>query len=97
MMVLALPFAYFQRRSGGIGFRVFSGTILGLLFFLMVRLFSHLGVINDWPPLFSAAFPVFVFVAVAVSMLWWLERRWPVTTAASGRCARRSCGRRPRP
>jgi lipopolysaccharide export system permease protein len=58
MMVLALPFAYFQRRSGGIGFRVFSGTILGLLFFLMVRLFSHLGVINDWPPLFSAAFPV---------------------------------------
>jgi lipopolysaccharide export system permease protein len=75
MMVLALPFAYFQRRAGGVGFRVFAGTILGLLFFLLVRVFSHLGVINDWPPLFSAAFPVFAFVGVAVTMLWWLERR----------------------
>jgi lipopolysaccharide export system permease protein len=75
MMVLALPFAYFQRRAGGIGFRIFAGTILGLVFFLLGRLFSYLGVINDWPPLFSAAFPVFVFVAVASTMLWWLERR----------------------
>ncbi|HTR57003.1 MAG TPA: LPS export ABC transporter permease LptG [Casimicrobiaceae bacterium] len=75
MMVLALPFAYFQRRAGGIGFRIFAGTILGLVFFLLVRVFSHLGVINDWPPLFSAAFPVFAFVVVAVGMLWWLERR----------------------
>jgi lipopolysaccharide export system permease protein len=75
MMVLALPFAYFQRRTGGIGFRIFLGTILGLSFFLLVRVFSHLGVINDWPPLFSASFPVLAFVAVAVGMLWWLERR----------------------
>ena len=75
MMVLALPFAYFQRRAGGIGFRIFAGTILGLLFFLLGRLFSYLGVINDWPPLFSATFPVAAFVAVTVTMLWWLERR----------------------
>ena len=34
MMVLALPFAYFQRRAGGVGFRIFAGTILGLVFFL---------------------------------------------------------------
>jgi lipopolysaccharide export system permease protein len=75
MMVLALPFAYFQRRAGGAGFRIFAGTIIGLVFFLLSRLFSYLGVINDWPPLFSAAFPVVAFVTVAVTMLWWLERR----------------------
>ena len=75
MMVLALPFAYFQRRAGGAGMRIFAGTIIGLVFFLLSRLFSYLGVINDWPPLFSAAFPVVAFVIVAVSMLWWLERR----------------------
>src|SRR4029077_6532183 len=75
MMGLALPFAYFQRRAGGIGFRIFAGTILGLIFFLVGRLFSYLGVINDWPPLFSATFPVVMFVVVAASMLWWLERR----------------------
>lgn len=75
MMVLALPFAYFQRRAGGAGFRIFAGTIIGLVFFLLSRLFSYLGVINDWPPLFSAAFPIVAFVTVAVTMLWWLERR----------------------
>ena len=40
MMVLALPFAYFQRRAGGVGFRIFAGTILGLVFFLLVRVFA---------------------------------------------------------
>ena len=75
MMILALPFAYFQRRAGGVGIRVFVGTIIGLVFFLLSRLFSYLGVINDWPPLFSAAFPVAAFVAVAAALLWWLERR----------------------
>jgi lipopolysaccharide export system permease protein len=75
MMVLALPFAYFQRRAGGVGLRIFAGTIIGLVFFLLGRLFSYLGIINDWPPLFSAAFPVVAFVTVAVMMLWWLERR----------------------
>ena len=75
MMIVALPFSYFQRRQGGVGFRIFAGTMLGLTFFLMGRLFSNLGVLNDWPALFSAAFPLVVFVALTVSMLWWLERR----------------------
>jgi lipopolysaccharide export system permease protein len=75
MMIVALPFSYFQRRQGGVGFRIFAGTMLGLTFFLIGRLFSNLGVLNDWPALFSAAFPLAVFVAITVSMLWWLERR----------------------
>ena len=75
MMILALPFAYFQRRAGGVGFRIFAGTMLGLTFFLLGRLFGHLGVLNDWPPLFAALFPLTVFLGVAAGMLWWLERR----------------------
>lgn len=75
MMVLALPFAHFQRRQGGIGFRIFAGTMIGLAFFLLGRLFSNLGVLNNWPPLFSAAFPLVFFSAVAVAMMWWIERR----------------------
>jgi lipopolysaccharide export system permease protein len=75
MMVLALPFAHFQRRQGGIGFRIFSGTMIGLSFFLLGRLFSNLGVLNDWPPLFSAVFPLAFFSSLAVAMLWWIERR----------------------
>ena len=75
MMVVALPFSYFQRRQGGVGFRMFAGTILGLTFFLIGRLFSNLGVLNDWPPLFSAAFPLVTFVTMTMALLWWLERR----------------------
>jgi lipopolysaccharide export system permease protein len=75
MMVLALPFAHFQRRSGGVGVRIFTGTMLGLAFFLLGRLFSNLGVLNDWPPLFSAAFPLVVFTALGIALLWWIERR----------------------
>ena len=75
MMIVALPFSYFQRRQGGVGFRIFAGTMLGLTFFLMGRVFSNLGVLNDWPALFSAAFPLAVFVLLTASLLWWLERR----------------------
>jgi len=75
MMIVALPFAHFQRRQGGVGFRIFAGTMLGLTFFLAGRLFSSLGVLNDWPPLVSATLPLVIFTAVAVGMLAWIERR----------------------
>ncbi|HVO88368.1 MAG TPA: LPS export ABC transporter permease LptG [Casimicrobiaceae bacterium] len=75
MMMLALPFAHFQRRQGGMGFRIFVGTMIGLAFFLLGRLFSNLGVLNDWPPLFSAAFPLVTFAGMAIAMMWWIERR----------------------
>ncbi|MCC6196633.1 MAG: LPS export ABC transporter permease LptG [Burkholderiales bacterium] len=75
MMVLALPFAQFQRRQGGVGFRIFAGTMLGLAFWLIERLFSYLGVLNDWQPLFSAAFPLAVFTGVALAMQYYIERR----------------------
>jgi lipopolysaccharide export system permease protein len=75
MMIVALPFAHFQRRQGGVGFRIFVGTILGLAFFLAGRLFSSLGVLNDWPPLVSATLPLVLFTALAVGMLGWIERR----------------------
>jgi lipopolysaccharide export system permease protein len=75
MMIVALPFSYFQRRQGGVGFRIFAGTMLGLTFFLVGRLFSNLGVLNDWPPLFAATFPLVFFVGMTAALLWWLERR----------------------
>ena len=75
MMFLALPFAQFQRRSGGLGLRIFSGIMLGLLFYTFNMFFTYLGVLYDWPPLPSALFPTFIFFMLAAGMLWWLERR----------------------
>lgn len=75
MMFLALPFAQFQRRSGGIGMRIFSGIMLGLVFYTFNMFFTYLGVLYDWPPLPSAVFPTLMFFLLAAGMLWWLERR----------------------
>jgi lipopolysaccharide export system permease protein len=75
MMLLALPFAQFQRRAGGVGFRIFAGTMLGLAFWLIQQLFSYLGVLNDWAPFFSAVFPLIAFSSLALAIQYWIERR----------------------
>ncbi|MFN7085877.1 MAG: LPS export ABC transporter permease LptG [Burkholderiales bacterium] len=75
MMVLALPFAYYQHRQGGVGAKIFAGIMLGLTFYFLNRLFAHLGLLNNWPPLLSAILPTLIFLTVAVAALWWQERR----------------------
>ncbi len=75
MMVLALPFAYFQNRQGGVGGKIFAGIMLGLAFYFLNRLLGHLGLLNDWPPFASAVTPTLVFLTIALTMMWWQERR----------------------
>ena len=75
MILLALPFAHFQRRQGGVGAKIFAGIMLGLAFHFLNRLFAHLGLLNAWPPLASATAPTLIFLSIAVAMMWWQERR----------------------
>ncbi|OGA03773.1 MAG: LPS export ABC transporter permease LptG [Betaproteobacteria bacterium RIFCSPLOWO2_02_64_14] len=75
MMMLALPFAYFQRRQGGVGAKIFAGIMLGLAFHFLNKLFSHLGLLYDWPAVFSAVLPTLIVLSVALGMMWWQERR----------------------
>ena len=75
MMLLALPFAQFQRRAGGVGPRIFAGIMLGVAFFLVNRMVGYLGAINEWPAPLAAWAPTALFLTAALTMLWWLERR----------------------
>jgi len=75
MMALALPFAYVHVRAGGIGLKVFFGIMLGVIFHMMNSLFSHLGLLQNWQPLISAALPSVAFLCAAALMMWWVERR----------------------
>jgi lipopolysaccharide export system permease protein len=75
MMVLALPFAYYQQRAGGVGGKVFAGIMLGIGFTMLGRLFTYLGLLRDWPPFWSAILPTLMFLGLAVAMMWWGERR----------------------
>ncbi len=74
MMVLALPFAYMQVRSGGLSLKVFIGIMIGMGFHLVNNLFSHIGLLNTWPPLATAALPSILFLLAAIAALWWVER-----------------------
>ena len=49
--------------------------MLGLGFHLANRLFGHLGLLNAWPPLFSAIFPTLAFLGASVLMMWKVEKR----------------------
>ncbi len=75
MMALALPFAYVHTRAGGVGVKVFSGIMLGILFHMLNSLFSHVGLLQNWRPLYAAVLPSMMFLATAAAMMWWVERR----------------------
>jgi lipopolysaccharide export system permease protein len=74
MMALALPFAYLHARDGGISLRIFSGIMLGMVFYLVNSLFSHLGMINTWPAFMTALFPSLLFSGLAYAGLRYVER-----------------------
>jgi lipopolysaccharide export system permease protein len=75
MMALALPFAYMQARAGMVGVKVFLGIMLGIFFHMLNSLFSHIGLLQNWPPFAAAAVPSAAFFLSAVLMMWWVERR----------------------
>lgn len=74
MMALALPFAYLHFRSGGVSLKIFTGIMIGVSFQLANNLFSHLGLLNTWPPLVTAGLPSILFLLTAVAVLRWVER-----------------------
>lgn len=74
MMALALPFAYLHARSGGISLKIFSGIMIGMVFYLINSLFSHLGLLNTWPAPVTAVVPSLLFLMLAMIALRYVER-----------------------
>lgn len=74
MMALALPFAYLHFRAGGVSLKIFIGIMIGVSFQLLNSLFSHLGLLNTWPPLATAVLPSSIFLLIAISALLWVQK-----------------------
>ncbi len=74
MMALALPFAYLHVRTGGVSLKIFVGIMIGVSFQLLNSLFSHVGLLNTWPPFATAVLPSVVFLLMAIGALLWVER-----------------------
>lgn len=75
MMMLALPFGFIQQRATGASTKIFTGIMLGVLYQILNRTFVHLGLLNDWAPLFSAIMPTVLFLMAGLAMLYYVDRR----------------------
>lgn len=75
MVILALPFGFIQQRASGASAKIFIGIMLGVLYQILNRVFAHLGLLNDWSPLFSAIMPTILFLIAGLTMLYFVERR----------------------
>lgn len=75
MVILALPFGFLQQRSSSTSSKIFIGILLGVVYQIMNRVFIHLGVLNDWPPLMSAITPTILFLLGGISLVFIIERR----------------------
>lgn len=75
MLLLALPFAYQQPRSGKLGNRVLIGILIGLAFHVLNRAFGHIGLLYDWPAVFSALLPLSLFTIAALIAIKRVESR----------------------
>jgi lipopolysaccharide export system permease protein len=71
MLFLSVPFVFGSLRSVGIGERIFTGAVIGVLFHLLNRTFTYTAVVYGAPPLVAAAMPAFLFLALG----YWLFRR----------------------
>lgn len=75
MIMLALPFGFIQQRASGASTKIFIGIMLGVLYQILNRTFIHLGVLNDWAPLFSAVTPTILFLIAGLGMKYYVDRR----------------------
>jgi lipopolysaccharide export system permease protein len=75
LMVLAIPFALVSTRAGGVGLRILFGILIGMGFYNAGKLFSHMGLLNDWPALLSAGLPTVIVGIVAFFALRHSEAR----------------------
>jgi len=71
MLMLSLPFVFTSQRSSGVGQRMLIGILLGIGYFLINRVFTHLGLANGLSPAVSTLLPLSLFSLLA---LWGVVR-----------------------
>ena len=75
MMLLAIPFAIQSNRTGGTGAMLVTGTMVGIGAYFLNQLMGNLTVLNEWPPMVSAAMPLLAFFIVAAMLT--LRKEYP--------------------
>ncbi len=69
MLLLALPIIFGSLRSSGTGQRAFAGSLIGIGYFLVAELFSHIGIVYGLVAPLAALLPVVLFTAMGLYAL----------------------------
>ena len=75
MILFAVPFGFFQERSGGKYLKMFLGIIFGIVYQIMNSMLRHIGVLNDWEPIITAIIPSIVILGIAIYLMFYFERQ----------------------
>jgi len=71
MLFLSVPFVFGPLRSVGIGQRVFTGAIIGIVFHLLNKTFSYMAVVYGISPFIAASTPTLLFT---IGGFWYFRR-----------------------
>ena len=69
MVLLALPFAFGNNRSGQQGTRLVTGILLGVAYYVISGVIANLALLLHWPPLLGAALPILIFTVPPLVLL----------------------------
>ena len=69
MLLLALPIIFGSLRSSGTGQRAFAGSLIGIGYYLVAELFSHIGIVYGLMAPLAALLPVVLFTALGLYAL----------------------------
>ena len=74
MLLISLPFAYYQARSGKIGGKLMLGLGIGLAFHLIGKASGDLALLKDGTPAMAASLPLLAFGLAGLIALFRVER-----------------------
>ncbi len=69
MLLLSLPVIFGSLRSAGAGQRIFIGSLIGIGYYLVAELFSHIGIVYGLAPPLAAFAPVLLFTVTGLYAL----------------------------
>ena len=69
MVLLALPFAFGNNRSGQQGTRLVTGILLGVAYYVASGVIANLALLLHWPSLLGAALPILIFTVPPLILL----------------------------
>lgn len=70
MIFLAVPFIFGPLRTVPMGFRILAGISVGFCFYILNEFFGPLSLLYQIPPIFGAALPTLLFIALGSWLLW---------------------------